>query len=68
MPPRLEEAGATEVVPEALEGSLRLGATVLHLAGAPEEAVRETLDRFRDNDYARLKPFQKTTAETAPES
>ncbi len=62
---RLEEAGATAVVPEALEGSLRLGETVLRLTGAPDEAVRETLDRFRDDDYARLKPFQKTTAGSA---
>ncbi len=65
---RLEEAGATEVVPEALEGSLRLGATVLGLAGTRDEDVRETLDRFREDDYARLKPFQTTATDSASES
>ncbi len=65
---RLEEAGATEVVPEALEGSLRLGATVLRLAGAPDQEVLATLEQFRADDYARLKPFQTTARESPPES
>ena len=65
---RLEEAGATEVVPEALEGSLRLGATVLRLAGANDDDIQETLNRFREDDYARLKPFQTTSTESEPES
>ncbi len=65
---RLEEAGATEVVPEALEGSLRLGATVLRLAGAADDDIQETLNRFREDDYARLKPFQTTSTEPDPNS
>ena len=65
---RLEEAGATEVVPEALEGSLRLGATVLRLAGAADDDIQMTLDRFRADDYARLKPFQIASADPTSDS
>ena len=62
---RLAGAGATAVVPEALEGSLQLGATVLRLTGASDEDVEETLGRFRKDDYARLKAFQRSTGESA---
>ncbi len=60
---RLEGAGATAVVPEALEGSLQLGATVLRLTGRPDQEVEETLDLFRKNDYGKLKPFQASNEE-----
>lgn len=62
---RLEGAGATAVVPEALEGSLQLGATVLRLTGRPDQEVKETLDQFRKNDYGKLKPFQPSDEESS---
>ena len=60
---RLEEAGATAVVPEALEGSLQLGATVLRIAGAEHEEVEQTLEQFRADDYGRLKDLQNSAGE-----
>lgn len=63
---RLAQAGATAVVPEALEGSLQLGATVLRLMGAPAEQVEQILARFRGEDYARLKAFQRPAAGGSP--
>ncbi|NNG05986.1 MAG: potassium transporter KefB [Inquilinus sp.] len=53
--PRLEKAGATAVVPEALEGSLQLGAKVLRQLGVPAEEVERTLEEFRRDDYAALR-------------
>ena len=55
---RLEAAGASAVVPEALEGSLQLGATVLRLTGVSDQEVDAILDRFRQDDYAGLTALQ----------
>jgi CPA2 family monovalent cation:H+ antiporter-2 len=51
---RLELAGASAVVSEAVEASLQLGATVLRLSGTPESEVEESLTAFRRDDYALL--------------
>jgi CPA2 family monovalent cation:H+ antiporter-2 len=51
---RLELAGASAVVSEAVEASLQLGATVLRLSGTDDKRVEESLHAFRRNDYALL--------------
>ena len=51
---RLEEAGASAVVSEAVEASLQLGAKVLRLTGQPDDTVESSLDEFRREDYALL--------------
>jgi CPA2 family monovalent cation:H+ antiporter-2 len=51
---RLELAGASAVVSEAVEASLQLGATVLRMSGTSPEQVEESLRAFRRNDYALL--------------
>ena len=65
---RLEGAGATAVVPEALEGSLRLGATVLSLSGVSDQDIKAILDQFRQDDYIRLKPFQNSAGAGSSEA
>ncbi|MBP2312446.1 monovalent cation:proton antiporter-2 (CPA2) family protein [Azospirillum soli] len=50
----LEKAGATMVVPEAVEASLQLGGTLLRGIGKPADEVSYVLDLFRDEAYARL--------------
>src|SRR3954447_7206377 len=50
----LQEAGATHVVPEMMEGSLRLGGTLLKSLGRSPEEVESVLDEFRVAAYARL--------------
>ena len=51
---RLDEAGATAVVPELVEGSLQLGETLLRAIGRPADAVERALRGFRADGYARL--------------
>jgi len=53
----LQEAGATEVVPEVLEGSLMLVANVLHLSGIPRERILRCLDAERKINYQHLHGF-----------
>ena len=48
---RLLEAGATQAYPEAIEASLRLGATALEMLGAPAENIDLLLQGVRDRDY-----------------
>ena len=52
--PALQEAGATTVVPEMIEGSLHLGSMLLRSLGRPPEQVSRTLKQFRDEAYASL--------------
>ncbi|HYD29471.1 MAG TPA: monovalent cation:proton antiporter-2 (CPA2) family protein [Azospirillaceae bacterium] len=52
--PVLEAAGATAVVPEAMEASLQLAGLVLRSTGLPAEAVERGLDAFRQDNYALL--------------
>lgn len=51
---RLVEAGATDVVPEALEGSLQLAGRVLGELGLPDEAIDARLDVQRAAEIRRL--------------
>lgn len=48
---RLITAGATRAYPEAIEASLRLGATALSLVGAAPENVDLLIQDVRDSDY-----------------
>lgn len=50
----LQEAGATHVVPEMMEGSLHLAGTLLKSLGRSQEEVAGVMDEFRDAAYARL--------------
>lgn len=54
---KLQEAGATEVVPEVLEGSLMLVAHVLHLSGIAREQILKRLDSERKTKYQHLHGF-----------
>jgi len=53
----LHEAGATEVVPEVLEGSLMLVAHVLFLSGIPRKKIMQRLDCERRIKYQHLHGF-----------
>ena len=54
---RLREAGATEVVPEIIEGSLMLASHALVLLGVPVERVAERIAAARDSRYQMLSGF-----------
>jgi len=54
---QLQEAGATEVVPEVLEGSLMLVANVLYLSGIPRKRILRRLDAERKIKYQHLHGF-----------
>ncbi|MFL6624728.1 MAG: monovalent cation:proton antiporter-2 (CPA2) family protein [Sulfurifustis sp.] len=53
----LMQAGASEVVPESLEGSLMVGAHVLLLLGASAERVERHVREVRRNRYRMLRGF-----------
>ena len=48
---RLLKAGATQAYPEAIEASLRLGATALQMAGAPIDNVDLLIQGVRERGY-----------------
>jgi CPA2 family monovalent cation:H+ antiporter-2 len=50
----LQEAGATHVVPEMMEGSLHLAGTLLRSLGRSQEEVAGVMEEFREAAYARL--------------
>ncbi|WP_432698010.1 cation:proton antiporter [Marinobacterium sp. YM272] len=52
-----QNAGATEVVPEALEGSLMLVSHILTLLDIPEEDIRSRIDAVRSERYQLLHGF-----------
>ncbi len=54
---RLQAAGATEVVPEALEGSLMLASHALALVGVPMRRVIRMVQDQRDARYNLLRGF-----------
>lgn len=54
---RLRGAGATEVVPEVVEGSLMLASHALALAGVPLARVLRRIRDVRDDQYALLRGF-----------
>lgn len=51
---RFKAIGVVTAVPEAVEGSLRLGGELLALLGRPQEVVDEQLAALRDDDYRAL--------------
>ncbi|WP_028864102.1 monovalent cation:proton antiporter family protein [Psychromonas aquimarina] len=53
----LKDAGATEVIPEVLEGSLMLVAHVLYLSGVPRRRILHRLDCERKTKYQHLHGF-----------
>jgi len=54
---KLQEAGATEVVPEAIEGSLMLASHALALVGVPMRRVIRIVQDQRDARYNLLRGF-----------
>ena len=54
---RLKDAGATEVVPEAIEGSLMLAAQALALVGVPMRRVIHLTRDARDKRYSLLRGY-----------
>lgn len=54
---QLKEAGATEVIPEVLEGSLMLVAHVLFLSGIARKKILQCLDCERKTKYQHLHGF-----------
>ncbi|MEO5882575.1 MAG: cation:proton antiporter, partial [Caldimonas sp.] len=54
---RLRAAGATEVVPEAIEGSLMLASHALALVGVPMRRVLRTVREQRDARYGLLRGY-----------
>ncbi len=51
---QLTRAGATDVVPEVVEGSLQLGGSLLRQLGGSREQVDQVLEEFRRAAYSRL--------------
>ncbi len=54
---RLRAAGATEIVPEIIEGSLMLASHALALAGVPMSRVLRRVRSVREGRYALLQGF-----------
>lgn len=54
---RLRQAGATEVVPEVVEGSLMLASHALALAGTPLARVLRRVRTVRENRYSLLRGY-----------
>jgi CPA2 family monovalent cation:H+ antiporter-2 len=54
---RLREAGATEVVPEVVEGSLMLASHALALNGAPLARVLRRIRSIREDRYSLLRGY-----------
>ncbi len=60
---RLKAAGATEVIPEVVEGSLMIAAEALVQFGIPVEHAMAKVRSIRASRYATLKEFYKKSAE-----
>jgi K+:H+ antiporter len=54
---KLQQGGATEVVPEAIEGSLMLASHALALVGVPMRRVIRTVQDQRDARYSLLRGY-----------
>jgi monovalent cation:H+ antiporter-2, CPA2 family len=61
----LQAAGATEVVPEALEGSLMLASHALALIGVPMRRVIRIVQQQRDARYSLLRGWFRGGDDTA---
>lgn len=57
----LAELGATVIVPETLEVSLKLSGDVLHSLGFPQEALIPLMDTMREEGYERVNPDPPST-------
>lgn len=65
----LHEAGANEVVPESLEGSLMLVSQVLSLTGVPFSRIIKRVQNERENHYNHLHGFfQGEHTDMSPEA
>jgi CPA2 family monovalent cation:H+ antiporter-2 len=64
----LKKAGAAEVVPEALEGSLMLASHALVMLGVPLRRVVHRVQTARDERYASLRGYFHGTGDFADES
>jgi len=62
---KLTAAGATEVVPEVLEGSLMLGSHALVLLGVPLSRVVKRVREQRDQRYQLLRGYFPSTGDDA---
>ncbi|EWY38749.1 potassium transporter [Skermanella stibiiresistens SB22] len=62
----LRASGATHVVPEMMEGSLRLGGLLLRSLGRSSEEVAEVLEEFRVEAYAKLTNLIPPKPDPAP--
>ena len=62
---KLRAAGATEVVPELMEGSLMLGSHALVLLGVPLRRVLHRVQSARDERYASLRGYFHGAGDTA---
>jgi CPA2 family monovalent cation:H+ antiporter-2 len=65
---RLKEAGAAEVVPELMEGSLMLASHALVMLGVPLRRVVHRVQAARDARYASLRGFFHGVSDVAEES
>lgn len=61
--PRLKAAGATEVIPEVLEGSLMIAAETLSQLGIPTEQAIMRVRAIRAERYASLRAFYQEERE-----
>ena len=61
----LKKAGAAEVVPEALEGSLMLASHALVMMGVPLRRVVHRVQKARDERYASLRGYFHGTGDAA---
>ncbi len=64
---RLREAGATEVVPEVMEGALMLGSQTLLLAGIPLARVLKRIRQTRAARYTALRGYFRGLTDEAAE-
>jgi CPA2 family monovalent cation:H+ antiporter-2 len=64
----LRQAGATEVVPEILEGSLMLASHALMLLGVPLNRVVKRIRMFREERYSMFKGYFHGISDTENES
>ncbi|RDH84544.1 MAG: potassium transporter [endosymbiont of Galathealinum brachiosum] len=54
---KLNEAGATEVIPESLESSLMMASHVLSILGIPVSKIVRRVQEMRNNKYATMREF-----------
>jgi CPA2 family monovalent cation:H+ antiporter-2 len=64
----LKQAGAAEVVPEALEGSLMLASHALVMLGVPLRRVVHRVQSARDERYASLRGFFHGTSDATDDA